>query len=73
MRRLGSVLWLLVLLFLASAQAGAAERVLLGREGKGFLESIDGQLVLHTEGTPREMGFQHGKLLAGGGREKGRA
>ncbi len=39
-------------------------RLLLGREGAGFLESIDGQLVLHMEGTPREMGFQHGRLLA---------
>jgi len=37
---------------------------ILKREGKGYLEKIDGLLVLHVRGTPYEMGFQHGKLLA---------
>ena len=46
---------------LLAAPAPAAE--ILGREGKGFLERIDGLLVLHVSGTPYEMGFQHGKLL----------
>lgn len=32
-------------------------------EGKGFLEIKDGQTILHVEGTPYEMGYQHGKLL----------
>ena len=36
----------------------------LGRHGAGWLEEIDGYLVLHLEGTHREMGEQHGKLLA---------
>jgi isopenicillin-N N-acyltransferase-like protein len=35
----------------------------LGREGAGWLESIDGYLVLHLKGSPYEMGLQHGKLL----------
>lgn len=37
---------------------------IVAREGKGYLEKIDGQLVLHLKGTPYELGFQHGKLLA---------
>jgi dienelactone hydrolase len=64
----------LLLLFLClAAPARAADRVLLGREGKGFLESIDGQLVLHVEGAPREMGLQHGRLLARQAKEDVRA
>jgi isopenicillin-N N-acyltransferase like protein len=36
----------------------------IAREGKGHLERReDGGLVLHLRGTPREMGFQHGRLL----------
>lgn len=37
---------------------------IIGREGKGYLERVDGQLVLHLKGTPYELGYQHGKLLA---------
>lgn len=33
------------------------------REGGGFLEKNQGQLVLHLKGNPYERGFQHGKLL----------
>lgn len=36
---------------------------IVAREGKGYLEKIDGQLVLHLKGTYTEIGFQHGKLL----------
>lgn len=32
-------------------------------EGKGFLEEMDGQRVLHVEGSAFERGYQHGKLL----------
>ncbi len=46
---------------LCAANLYAAE--ILGREGKGWLERIDGLLVLHVRGTSYEMGFQHGKLL----------
>ena len=33
------------------------------REGKGRLLEINGLPVLHLEGTPREMGLQHGSLM----------
>ena len=35
----------------------------IARCGKGFLEEVDGHLVVHVTGTPYEMGFQHGRLL----------
>lgn len=35
----------------------------LEREGNGYLELEQQQLILHLKGTPYEMGFQHGKLL----------
>src|SRR3954451_6699490 len=45
------------------ALAAPIQAETLGREGAGWLESIDGYLVLHLKGTPYEMGLQHGKLL----------
>ncbi len=36
---------------------------IVAKEGKGFLEKVDGQYVLHVSGSSFEMGFQHGKLL----------
>lgn len=39
------------------------EKILLGSSGKGRLESYDGVRVLHLEGSPEEMGRQHGELL----------
>lgn len=39
------------------------ERRVLAREGKGRLELIDGTRVLYLQGTPEEMGRQHGRLL----------
>jgi len=45
------------------ALAATAQAETLGREGAGWLESINGYLVLHLKGTPYEMGMQHGKLL----------
>lgn len=38
-------------------------RWLVAREGKGFAEEIDGQLVIHLKGSHYEMGFQMGKML----------
>jgi hypothetical protein len=35
----------------------------LARCGKGWLERIDGYLVLHVRGSAYEMGYQHGALL----------
>jgi len=40
-----------------------AETVTVARSGKGLLEEIDGYRVLHIQGTPYEMGHQHGVLL----------
>jgi hypothetical protein len=39
------------------------ERQLVARAGKGRLERIEGTRVLFLEGTPEEMGEQHGTLL----------
>jgi hypothetical protein len=36
---------------------------IIGREGPAYLERVDGLLVLHVQGTPYQMGYQHGKLL----------
>lgn len=46
-----------------------AQAETLGRAGAGWLESVDGYLVLHLKGTPYEMGVQHGKLLSNHVRE----
>ncbi len=50
-------------LILSVLSAGAAERVLLKEEGAGYLETVDGLLILHLQGTPEEIGYQHGVLL----------
>jgi hypothetical protein len=39
------------------------ERILVATEGKGRYERIDGTRVLYLEGTPEEMGRQHGILM----------
>jgi hypothetical protein len=36
----------------------------VAREGNGWLEVKDGRRILHLKGTAREIGFQHGRLLA---------
>lgn len=46
-----------------SACGDATQPVVLGVEGKGWLERRAGNLVLHIAGTPYEMGYQHGVLL----------
>lgn len=38
-------------------------RAVVAREGKGFVQLIDGQFVIHLEGTPYEMGYQMGKMV----------
>lgn len=35
----------------------------IARCGQGWLERVDGTLVLHLKGSPYEMGYQHGALL----------
>ncbi|MBM3334455.1 peptidase C45, partial [Candidatus Sumerlaeota bacterium] len=46
-----------------SACADSTKGIVLGVEGKGWLERRAGNLVLHVAGTPYEMGYQHGVLL----------
>ena len=36
---------------------------ILKKEGTGYLEKRETQLILHVEGSPYQMGYQHGKLL----------
>ncbi len=63
---------LLLLLFTASAGvlsgsedvATLAERQVEKQEGQGKLLSLTGGKVLLLKGTPYQMGFQHGRLLA---------
>jgi len=52
---------LALLAVLLGGQTARAET--LGRAGQGWLERIDGCLVLHLKGSPYEMGLQHGILL----------
>ncbi|MBI3461812.1 MAG: peptidase C45, partial [Planctomycetes bacterium] len=52
-----------VLLLAVALSATEATAQTIARCGRGFLEEIDGYLVLHVKGTPYEMGFQHGALL----------
>ncbi len=61
MKKYLSVVLLNCLLFILTALPVWSE--ILGREGKGYLEKVDGQLVLHLKGSPYDIGFQHGKLL----------
>jgi len=35
----------------------------IARCGRGWLERVEGRLVLHVKGSPYEMGYQHGALL----------
>ena len=55
------VFWTVLLTLLCEVSVASAETI--GRCGQGWLERIDGQLVLHLKGTPYEMGYQHGALL----------
>ena len=54
---------LLVLVSIALSANAATSRVVRA-EGKGYLEQVGTQHVLHLAGTPYEMGWQHGRLCA---------
>ena len=60
MNRLRNRLLALLVIF-SLALPASAETV--ARCDQGWLERIDGYLVLHLKGTPYEMGYQHGTLL----------
>lgn len=62
-RALVVVLVVASVLCLLAPASPAGETKTLARCGQGWLESIDGYLVLHLAGTPYEMGYQHGALL----------
>ncbi len=54
----------LSLLLIVAGQGGAlAETRTIARQGRGFLEDVDGSRVLHLKGSAHEMGVQHGVLL----------
>ena len=58
-----------VLLSLSVAIACTARAETIARCGEGWLERIDGTMVLHLKGTHYEMGYQHGALLKDHARE----
>ena len=57
---LGKLLCLLAVA-ISPAAAGEMSRI-VAAEGKGYLEQVGDQHVLHVAGTPYEMGWQHGRL-----------
>jgi len=66
MNRLRIAAFAIWVLFTVALPASAET---IARCGKGWLERIDGYLVLHLKGTPYEMGYQHGVLLKDHARE----
>ena len=60
MNRLRTMLLVLSFVLIIALSARAE---LIGRCGQGWLERIDGYLVLHLKGSHYEMGRQHGTLL----------
>jgi len=53
----------LVVVVLALVACSMAQADFIAKHGKGWLERQQGLLILHIEGTPAEMGEQHGVLL----------
>ena len=49
--------------FLILSAALPAFSEILSQEGEGFLETQNGQLILHLQGSSYERGYQHGALL----------
>jgi isopenicillin-N N-acyltransferase like protein len=52
-----------VALAASASMAATAAAETIARYGSGWLEDIDGYLVLHLKGSHYDMGVQHGKLL----------
>lgn len=53
-----------LVLLLACATPALAGSKTVARCGAGFLEEVNGYKILHVKGTPYEMGYQQGALLA---------
>lgn len=56
-------IYLVILSIVIWFSPGAADAQTIARCGAGWLEKVDGYLVLHVKGTPYEMGYQQGVLL----------
>ncbi|MHA1951555.1 MAG: C45 family autoproteolytic acyltransferase/hydrolase [Candidatus Thorarchaeota archaeon] len=52
-----------ILITITVSSLFASDRKLVATHGNGYLETVDGYLVLHLKGDPNEMGEQHGILL----------
>lgn len=44
---------------------GRGRRMTVDPREKGYVEEVDGTVVLHLKGSPYEMGYQHGALMGG--------
>lgn len=53
----------LLCLFIALIVCVSSHAEVIRQSGPGYLELVDGQRILHLEGTPYEIGYQHGVLL----------
>ena len=53
----------LAALVMVALVASISRAETIARCGGGWLERVNGMLVLHVKGTPYEMGYQHGALL----------
>lgn len=60
---MGKRIGLLFLTIGLMISAVSAEASVIDTYGKGYLEEVNGVLVLHLRGSPYEMGYQHGVLL----------
>jgi isopenicillin-N N-acyltransferase-like protein len=59
-----AVLLVMIVTLAYNIQPAEAEpRNIISTYGKGYLEDINGLLVLHVKGSPYEMGYQNGFLL----------
>lgn len=71
-RRAAAVVFLLPFLLTARAfgeAGGPAQPVLIAEHGRGRLWKVGEQRLLRLEGSPYEMGMQHGRMLPEGVRE----
>ncbi len=54
---------LVIFVVMLSSVSSADSSSVIAAYGEGYLENINGLLVLHLKGSPYEMGYQHGTLL----------
>lgn len=56
--------WLLLAALIVVSVSSQVFAKVVAVEGAGWREDVDGVRVVHLQGTPHEMGIQHGRLLA---------